>query len=244
MSTALPARNILDGSAAPITSSMKATMGQLRDYIAEATAQVAVASAATLDVFGAAGAVLNVSGIITVTGITACTAAQVGSIKTIIPSNAAGFSITATANIVVDGAASGTYLMPMNANIQIIATSTTTFKITTIFASGTWTPTDSSGAGLSLALVECKYTKIGSQTTVFGRVTYPANANGTQASITLPFVATSFCGAGVLCNLAGGVMLYIGSTAISASIFTTASGAITNATLSGKELDISFTYKT
>jgi hypothetical protein len=126
-----------------------------------------VASAATLDIFGAVGATLSVSGTTTVTAITACTAGQVGSSKTLIPSNAAGFSVTATANIVVDGATSGTYLMPLNAIIQVIATSTTTFKITTISAYGTWTPNQ--GVGLTVVGAFSSagiWSKVGRQVTV------------------------------------------------------------------------------
>lgn len=35
MATALPARNILDGSALPVTSQMKTALGSVRDYLAE-----------------------------------------------------------------------------------------------------------------------------------------------------------------------------------------------------------------
>ena len=35
MATALPARNILDGTALPVTSQMKTALGSLRDYLSE-----------------------------------------------------------------------------------------------------------------------------------------------------------------------------------------------------------------
>ena len=38
--TALPAKNVLDGSTAPLTSAMKTAMGQLRDFIAETVGAV------------------------------------------------------------------------------------------------------------------------------------------------------------------------------------------------------------
>lgn len=99
-----------------------------------------VASDTTIDIFGAAGATIDLTGTTTVTGLTACTAAQVGSKKTIIPSNAAGVSFTASANLIVDGATSGTYLMPLDAIVEVLATSTTTFKVRTVFAKMAWTP--------------------------------------------------------------------------------------------------------
>jgi len=96
--------------------------------------------ATTMDIFAIAGTAKSISGTGTLTALPNCPAALVGMPQTIIPSDAAGFSITASASLVVDGATSGTYLMPQSANIQIIATSTSTFKITTIEAHGTWTP--------------------------------------------------------------------------------------------------------
>lgn len=121
-----------------------------------------IASAATIDVFGAAGTVVGVSGTTTVTALTA--APRAGVKKTVIPSDAAGFSITASANLVVDGATSGTYLMPKDANLEFISTSTTTFKVTTIFAGGTFTPvvagTITAGTGTYTTQVG-RWTKIG-----------------------------------------------------------------------------------
>lgn len=154
-----------------------------------------VASSATIDIFGAAGATINVSGTVTVTGITACTAAQIGSVKTIIPSNAAGFSITATANIVVDGATSGTYLMPQNANVQIIATSTTTFKITTIFSTGVFTPvitgTTIAGTGTYTTQIG-NWTKIGNTISYFIDLAWTAHTGTGNMNITgMPFTAAN-----------------------------------------------------
>jgi len=123
----------LAGSASQVFSVGTATAADHAVKLKQVSLMPTVASAATtMDIFGAAGATVSASGTTTVTSIPNCTTAQVGSAKTIIPSDAAGFSITATANIVVNGATSGTYLMPKDANIQIIATSISTFKITTM----------------------------------------------------------------------------------------------------------------
>jgi hypothetical protein len=154
-----------------------------------------VASAATIDIFGAAGATINVSGTTTVTGITAATAAQVGSIKTIIPSNAAGFNITASANLKVDGATSGTYLMPSGARLSLLATSTTTFELVTIFATGSWTPNQGSGLTLVGAFSSSGvWTKVGRQTSVGFQVagaTSIACAAGGIITSNLPFAGAA-----------------------------------------------------
>ena len=60
------------------------------------------------------------------------------------------------------------------------------------YEEGTWTPTDASGAGLSLTVTTAKYTKVGRLVTVNCYVTYPATVSAAVALITLPFAATSF----------------------------------------------------
>ncbi|HEY6021668.1 MAG TPA: hypothetical protein VIY48_17920 [Candidatus Paceibacterota bacterium] len=97
-----------------------------------------VASNTSVDIFAAVGATINMTGNTTVTGIVACTATQVGSSKKIVP--ATGFSITASANIIVDGATSGTRYVPAGAEISVLATSTTSFKLC-IIAKGSFTLT-------------------------------------------------------------------------------------------------------
>jgi hypothetical protein len=60
------------------------------------------------------------------------------------------------------------------------------------YEEGTWTPTDASGASLSLTVITAKYTKVGRLVTVNCYVTYPATVSAEVALITLPFAATSF----------------------------------------------------
>jgi hypothetical protein len=57
------------------------------------------------------------------------------------------------------------------------------------YEQGTWTPTDASGAGLTITSAEAKYTKVGNLVFVrAGSITYPATADGTSATIGgLPF---------------------------------------------------------
>ena len=56
------------------------------------------------------------------------------------------------------------------------------------YEEGTWTPIDSSGAGLTLVSPSGKYTKIGRQVTAWAVVGYPSTANASNSAIGgLPF---------------------------------------------------------
>lgn len=58
------------------------------------------------------------------------------------------------------------------------------------YAEGTWTPSDASGASLSLSSVAGIYTRIGRTVIAHGSVTYPSTADGSSAKIgSLPFTA-------------------------------------------------------
>ncbi len=105
-----------------------------------------VPSATTVDIFGAAGATISLTGTTTTTTITNCTDAQVGSAKRIITAGA--WPVTASASLTIDGATSGTTTYPAGAEIEIKALTTSTFAIRTVYATGTWTPNQ--GAGLTV----------------------------------------------------------------------------------------------
>jgi hypothetical protein len=109
---------------------------------------ISVISATATDIFGAAGATISINNStpVTTTSFTACTSNQVGSVKRVIPVQ--NWSVTASANLVVDGATSGTYVMPAGAKLEVLASTTTLFILTTIQATGTWTPNQ--GAGLTV----------------------------------------------------------------------------------------------
>jgi len=60
------------------------------------------------------------------------------------------------------------------------------------YEQGTWTPSDGSGAGLSLTVANATYTRIGRLVTANFAITYPATANATNARIGgLPFTSSS-----------------------------------------------------
>ena len=150
-----------------------------------------VVSAAATDIFGAAGATISIdnSTPVTTTSFSACTSAQVGSVKRVIPVQA--WSVTASANLVVDGATSGTFKMPAGAKLEVLASTTTKFEITTIFATGTWVPNQ--GAGLTVVGAFSSvgtWTKIGNSVTLYGKVigatSIAVSTNGAISS-NLPF---------------------------------------------------------
>jgi hypothetical protein len=51
------------------------------------------------------------------------------------------------------------------------------------YETGTWTPADGSGAGLSFTLGTCTYTRIGRMVTCYAVITYPATASVAVAKI-------------------------------------------------------------
>ena len=106
---------------------------------------ISVISATATDIFGAAGATISINNStpVTTTSFTACTSNQVGSVRRVIPVQA--WSVTASANLVIDGATSGTFVMPAGARLEVLASSTTLFLLTIVSASGTWTPNQGSG---------------------------------------------------------------------------------------------------
>lgn len=137
----------------------------------------------------------------------------------------------------------------------VIFTNTTSGVLTNStlndYETGTWTPTDASGAGLTLTNNYAHYTKIGNIVTVIAYITWPSNSSGSSAQIGgLPF-------SGVSNGYATGVVSTNVSAAISALIRYQPTGTtayinpiagngtnITNANLSTSYIIFSMTYQT
>jgi hypothetical protein len=61
------------------------------------------------------------------------------------------------------------------------------------YEEGTWTPTDASGAGLTLSVASANYTKIGDTVRLQAQITYPSNVSGASVVIGgLPFSSAQF----------------------------------------------------
>jgi hypothetical protein len=184
----------LAGSASQVFSVGDATSADHAAKLKQVSLFPTVASATSPDIFGAAGVTINYDNTtpVTATSFAACTTAQIGSTKTIIPTADANF--TASANLIIDGATSGTYLMPANAIVQVLALSTTQFKITTIEAYGTWTPNQGTGLTVVGAFNSSgTYKVVGGVKTVTGVInpaTSVAVAAGGHICENMPFTSS------------------------------------------------------
>jgi len=136
----------------------------------------------------------------------------------------------------------------------VIFTNTTSGVLTNStlndYETGTWTPTDASGAGVTLTNNYSRYIKIGNSVTVIAYITYGSNSSGSSAQIGgLPF-------SGVSNGYATGVVSTNVSAAISALIRYQPTGTtayinpiagngtnITNGNLSTSYIIFSMTYQ-
>ena len=113
---------------------------------------------------------------------------------------------------------------------------------------GTGDPTDASGAGLTLAGRAMNYVKIGSQVTVWVRVSYPTTSDTSFAKIggfTFPFGANDVdrIGGFVVYQNTGLDVSVLGVNSSSEVTFRNNSGnEYTNANLSGKTIWFCVTY--
>jgi hypothetical protein len=111
------------------------------------------------------------------------------------------------------------------------------------YEEGTWTPTDTSGAGLTFTNNGATYTKIGRAVTLNFEIVWPSTANTSNVSVSLPF--NSFTGnrAGLsaFSNIAGESNIYIegGGSFI---LFNDTGTRLTNANMSTRYLIVSITY--
>lgn len=101
-------------------------------------------------------------------------------------------SVTATTGNVVIGTS--------GQGIDFSATpGTGTSELLADYEEGTWTPIDSSGAGLTLSVTAATYTKIGRQVTCWANLSYPVTASGAVAVIGgLPFTSIATFGGGAI----------------------------------------------
>lgn len=123
-----------------------------------------------------------------------------------------------------------------------------TTQATTV-TEGTWTPTDSSGAGLSLSVTYAKYRSVGNTVFLMAKITYPVTADGNGAQIAgLPVAVPGLGGI----NQVGGSIIttsgpytaeFINATSnFNVRSQTAPESSLTNATLSGKTIWINAFY--
>lgn len=109
-----------------------------------------------------------------------------------------------------------------------------------------WTPTDQSGGGLTLASVNAYYCKIGNMVFAYGAFTYPSTSDSHNAAISLPVAVPNQSYAAVpavtLNGLAANDVLKSVQNTSTAAWFTQGGAAITNGTLSGKTINFMLIY--
>jgi hypothetical protein len=117
------------------------------------------------------------------------------------------------------------------------------------YEEGTWTPTDGSGAGLTLSAVGF-YTKIGNLVYAAFRITYPVTASATASTVAgLPFTPIGFSSGASASGLrytdAGfEFSLAAGNGSADFTPFLNTGSAIANASFSGKRFDGMVIYQT
>lgn len=111
------------------------------------------------------------------------------------------------------------------------------------YEEGTWTPTDASGASLSLTVTDARYTKIGRACVLSFNVVYPTTADGSNSRIGgAPFAfASNVSNGGGIVRSNESTLLSVEGVEGASSLdpLAAASARITNATLSGDRIKVS-----
>jgi len=151
--------------------------------------------------------------------------------------DASGNTTLSTGNLVIGTSGKG---------IDFSATpGTGTSELLADYEEGTFTPTDNSGAGLTFTQTgQATYVKSGTQVTCTMDITFPVTADTSFASIAFPFAtATSSSFVGQIGYQSVGVYLSPAGDGAGFNLWNIAGSPQTNATLSAKRLQISFTYR-
>jgi len=113
---------------------------------------------------------------------------------------------------------------------------------------GSWTPTDASGAGLTLTVSGASYWRLGTLVIATAWIVYPATASTNTTEIGgLPFtpMASSMHGGYVqYTDLAALILLLVRSASPQLAFFNGGGNNYTNATLSGKQVRFTAIYHT
>jgi len=109
------------------------------------------------------------------------------------------------------------------------------------YEEGTWTLTDTSGAGLSITVYVATYTKIGNQVFFEFGIVFPTTSNGNDLKLSLPFTAKSSAdntgGGGITVNSSGrNDTLVVIRNQTNMAVQNNLNQSATNANYSGKQL--------
>jgi hypothetical protein len=151
------------------------------------------------------------------------------------PTSITGNTTLSTGNLVIGTSGKG---------IDFSATpGTGTSELLNDYEEGTWTPTDTSGAGLTFTPAQCIYTKVGRLVTVSGVITFPVTLSTAAVSIGgLPFTqsASNTATAALGTNSGVSAVAVIGGSTI--LVRSVNNGDFLNVNFSGLFLFFSTTY--
>lgn len=232
-----------------VTTTKKVTIGELASALGFKTT---VASATSPDIFATSvGPTVDYTGTTTATSFVA--APQAGGSRTLVCAGAAPF--TASANMLIQGVASGsTFTAEAGDILKVFAVTTTQFRLTIFktnggpivgqfkfpatqnassdantlddYEEGQYIPTDNSGAGLVLSLI-IDYVKIGRMVFCSLSGSYATTADASSAQFSIPFTCAK-TGSGVLFHGGGstGARLFVVPTnPANCIVYATAPGA-------------------
>jgi hypothetical protein len=121
------------------------------------------------------------------------------------------------------------------------------------YEEGTFTPTDASGAGLTLTTARGRYTKIGREVTCYIVVTFPSTASGSGVAIGgLPFTSANPYGSGdagfggsiSYTNTSSTFSSFLAQNSTTATFYTNAGVAVVNSTFSTNQTQFILRYFT
>ena len=159
---------------------------------------------------------------------------------------------TATTAVTIDNTQKVTFANSIgfgsNAGITFNNSSALTNSTLNDYETGTWTPVDNSGAGLTLTTVSASYTKIGRLVYVWAYVNYPVTANTATVQISgLPFqqgpVSTYAGGTSRSANISTLLQAQVGSVSTYLNLYNGGGTNVTNVNLSNSYLVFNIVYQ-
>jgi len=198
-----------------------------------------VSGTGTVNGLSLSGTVTN-SGSLTLGGTLSGTASLNinGTVGATTPATGAFTTLSATGLTDLSAAGAGQIKFPATQNASANANTLDDYK------EGTFTVTDSSGAGLSMTTVSADYTKIGRGVIISLQVGFPATASTAAVALGgLPFATLSIC---TYAPRTGNTAVFIGYVSAGSSVMvleTSAAAAITNVQMSTYSVITGFCYQ-
>ena len=159
---------------------------------------------------------------------------------------------TATTAVTIDNTQKVTFANSIgfgsNAGITFNNSSALTNSTLNDYETGTWSPTDGSGAGLTLTTVSASYTKIGRLVNVWAYINYPVTANTATAQISgLPFQqgpgSTYASGTSRSANISTLIQAQVSSSSTYLNLYNGGGTNVTNVNLSNSYLVFNIVYQ-